>query len=179
MLSVHLCLILLNSSWQNSWFNQYFPGLYCAYRTLPYTARLSRRPCFSKHIYSCSQSKSRFFISELLSLPFFQTLPALSLPEKHQHYYNLEGLRLTWPYLQSFRPALCFHFALTTLNALFLLPGWRSWGSHPLLPAFMTKWTLRLCCRAGENWSSKVQSPGTSTLCPVEVSLASTTLTQK
>lgn len=96
-----------------------------------------------------------------------------------QHFLFLRGISTTtvWkgsdlldPICKAFLSALCFHFAFTTLNALFLLPDWRGWGSHPLLPAFRTEWTFGLCCRVGGKRSPPVQSPGAGALGSVEVS---------
>lgn len=111
---------------------------------------------FPSKLYSCSQSKSRCWIPELLSLHFFQPLPALFEDMQLLFLWDIstaiiwKGSDLPDPILQALLSALCFHFAPTTLKAVFLLPGWKGWSIHPLLPTFRTKWTLGLCCRVGE-----------------------------
>lgn len=176
MTSVHPWLILLNSSGQNRWFNQRLSGLHCVYYTLPYTARLSRIPCFSKkHMLLFPKHKQTFntwavFTSLLPNSSHpFSSGEVLVPPScgRAQTYLNL---------LANFLSALCFQFAVMPN---FVLPGWIGWNSHPLLPAFWTKWALGLCCRIGENQSSPVQSPGNSVLSPVGLSPACRALTQQ
>lgn len=115
MPSVHPCLILLNSSWQNSWFNPCFPGLHCAYCTLPYTARLSRRPRFSKQHILLFPKKKQMFHTWAAFTPL--------LPNSSSTFSSWEALVIpqfgrAQTFLTLFTKPFCLPFAFTLLLQL-------------------------------------------------------------